>query len=104
MFSLMHVNLHEESKLMINSMVKPHMPRHRSQSSCIGTIVEEFHEALPHPAESTTLSELRRSFLAESAAQEVLVDLVGEYLDELVKSNDHCQVRSNPRVGHLLSA
>jgi hypothetical protein len=86
MFSLMRINLHEEAKQLINSMAASEMPQLRSQPSCV-SIVEANHEA-------STLSELRRLFLRESAAQEVFVDLVGNYLDEVVKSNDQYQARN----------
>jgi hypothetical protein len=84
MFGPMRVNLHNESKQLINSMATPKVPQPRSSRSCT-SILEESHEAL-------TLAELRRVFLREATAQEVFVDLVGEYLDDVIKSNDLCQV------------
>ncbi len=45
--------------------------------------------------EASTLPELQRLFWWESAAQEVFVDLVGEYLDKVVTSSDVCQVQTN---------
>jgi hypothetical protein len=84
MFSSMRINLHEESKQLINSMATPEVPQLKWQPAC--TIVAEANH------EASTLAELRRLFLRESAAQEVFVDLVGDYLDEIVKSNDRLQV------------
>ncbi len=83
--SLIRINLYEEAKKLINSMATPKMTQLTYQPTCVN-IVEANHEA-------STLSELRRLFLRESEAQEVFVDLVGDYLDEVVKSNDQCQVR-----------
>ena len=81
----MRINLHEEAKQLINSMATSEIPKLKSQPSCVN-IVEANHEA-------STLADLRRLFLRESAAQEVFVDLVGDYLDEVVKSNDQSQVQ-----------
>jgi hypothetical protein len=83
--STMRINLHKESKQLINSMATREMPRVGLHPSGAG-IVKEFQEA-------STVAELRHMFLRESAAQEVFVDLVGEYLDQIVRSNDQSQVR-----------
>jgi hypothetical protein len=90
--SLMSINLHGEAKQLINSMIKPKVLQLSNQLSCV-SIVEANHEA-------STLADLRRLFLRESAAQEVFVDLVGDYLDEVVKSNDqsNCAKLRVPRV------
>jgi hypothetical protein len=91
----MRINLHKEAKQLINSMATPEIPQSASTPACC-SIVEESNDA-------TTLADLRRLFLRESGAQEVFVDLVGDYLDEVVKSNDQSQVRKNTRLT-LISA
>ncbi len=90
MFGLLRINLHEESKQLKNSMETPKITQPILKPSRTSGL-EEIHEA-------STLAELRRVFLTESTAQEVFVDLVGEYLDEVVKRNDQRQVRTNPRA------
>ena len=84
-FGFMRINLHAESKQLINSMATPKIQQPIPSPTCT-TVLEEIHEA-------STLAELRRVFLRESTEQEVFVDLVGEFLDEVIKGNDQCQVR-----------
>ncbi len=88
----MHINLYAEASQLSNSMMTlPQRAHPRLRQLACTSIEEEFHE-------SSTLAELRRLFLRESAAQDVLVDLAGDYLDEVVKSNDQCLVQTTRTV------
>jgi hypothetical protein len=82
-----NLHLHEEAKQLINSMTTTETPNiSLREPSCHGSSVGK------ELCKASTLHESRRLCLKESTAQEIFVDLVGDYLDEVVKSNDHHQV------------
>ena len=41
---------------------------------------------------STVCHEMMRDFEKDGIPQEFMIDLVGDYLDEIVESNDRCKV------------
>jgi hypothetical protein len=88
------INLHEESNQLVHSMANPELSLPLTLQPSCTNIVDNFHEA-------STLAELRLLFLWGSAAQEVFIDLVGYYLDEVVRSNDQCLVRTAPSLTHF---
>jgi hypothetical protein len=81
------LDLHEESRHLMNSMLTPKASRYTSKS-----IVSKLGEEIEENCHGGGPDEWRLVFEFEYAAQDKYVDLVGCYLDELIGHSDEFQV------------